>query len=59
MLKELRILSVINHPNIPKIYGVFETVDQMYIFMENIESGSLFDRLKEKVILNLIRIVHS
>jgi calcium/calmodulin-dependent protein kinase I len=47
MLKELRILSVINHPNIPKIYGVYETVDQMYIFMENIHGGCLFDRLRE------------
>lgn len=46
MLKELRILSVINHPNIPHIYGVYETSDKMYIFMQNISTGSLFDRLK-------------
>lgn len=46
MLNELRILSVVNHPNIPKIYGVYENVDRMYIFMENIETGSLFDKLK-------------
>ena len=48
MIKELKILSVINHPNIPKIYGVYETIDKMYIFMENIEHGSLFDHLKTK-----------
>lgn len=51
MMRELRILEVVNHPNIPKIYGVYEDVDRMYIFMENVESGSLFDRLKQKFYL--------
>jgi len=52
MLKELRILEVVNHPNIPKIYGVYEDIERMYIFMENIETGSLFDRLKKNFVLD-------
>lgn len=46
MISELRILSVINHPNIPKIYGVYENIDKMFIFMENIHHGSLFNHLR-------------
>lgn len=52
ILRELRILSIINHPNIPKIYGFYEDEDRVQIFMENIEGGDLFDFIKRKEVVD-------
>lgn len=41
VMKEAQILKRLNHPNIVKIYGFFETANTLYFVLEYIESGSL------------------
>lgn len=43
---EIKILSMLNHPNIIKLYGVFSDDDNIYMIMEYIEGGELFTELK-------------
>lgn len=45
IVNELSILKTINHPSIPKIFGVHETPEKLYIVMELIKEGELFDYL--------------
>jgi tRNA A-37 threonylcarbamoyl transferase component Bud32/Ca2+-binding EF-hand superfamily protein len=45
ILNELSVLKTINHPNIPKVFSFHETHEKMYIVMEHIEGGELFDYL--------------
>ena len=52
ILTELRILSIMSHPNIPKIYGFYEDKDRVHIFMENIKGGDLFDFIKKKEVID-------
>ena len=47
VLNEINILSLVNHPNIPKVYGIHETPDRLYIVMSNIQGGELFEYLIE------------
>eukprot|EP01129_Flabellula_baltica_P008477 TRINITY_DN3370_c0_g1_i1.p1 TRINITY_DN3370_c0_g1~~TRINITY_DN3370_c0_g1_i1.p1 ORF type:complete len:376 (+),score=79.16 TRINITY_DN3370_c0_g1_i1:70-1128(+) len=50
MLKnEVRILQEVDHPNIIKLYGIFdsETDDNVYLVMELVTGGELFDRIVE------------
>ena len=35
-----------NHPNIMKLYGVYETDNSIYVIMEILEGRQLFERLK-------------
>jgi len=44
---EIEILKVCQHPNIIKIYDVFENNDSFYIFMEYCDGGDLFTRLEK------------
>lgn len=52
---ELRILSIVDHPNIVRVYEYFETNDCIFIIMEVMVGGEvnnlikkLFDRIVEK-----------
>jgi len=44
---EIEILKVCQHPNIIRIYDIFENMDSYYIFMEFCDGGDLFTRLEK------------
>ena len=43
---ELNILKQLDHPNIVKIFEYFQDETNVYLIMEYLRGGSLFDRLK-------------
>lgn len=45
---EIEILSSLEHPNVVKMYEVFDESDYMYIVLECMTGGELFDRIVEK-----------
>ena len=46
--REIKILSMLDHPNIIKTYKISETPKKYYIIMEYCEGGELFDYIVEK-----------
>jgi serine/threonine protein kinase len=46
---EIGALKILNHPNIVKLYDVFEDRRCFYIVMELIRGGELFDRITRKI----------
>ncbi|KAI9184321.1 hypothetical protein H9P43_003374 [Blastocladiella emersonii ATCC 22665] len=52
--REIRFLKLLHHPHIVKVYEVHETAEQIFIVMEYVQGGELFDyivshkRVKEK-----------
>ena len=47
ILEEVEIMKEIDHPNIVKIYEYFETNDFIYIVMELITGGELFEHIQQ------------
>ncbi|RYH23427.1 serine/threonine-protein kinase [archaeon] len=45
---ELKVLQTLNHPNIIKLIDTFETPDRIYMIMELMKGGELFDYVVEK-----------
>ena len=45
---EIEILKVCQHPNIIRLYNVFENVDYLYIIMEYCSGGDLFSYLENR-----------
>ena len=45
---ETEILSQIDHPNVVKTFEIFDESDRLYIVMEVMTGGELFDRIVEK-----------
>ena len=45
---EIEILKIANHPNIIKLYNVYESVDYIYIIMEYYSGGDLFSYLEQR-----------
>eukprot|EP00948_MAST-09A_sp_MAST-9A-sp1_P004241 g4241.t1 len=43
--REIGIMMKLDHPNIVKLYEVFEEEDKIFLIMELLEGGELFDRL--------------
>ena len=43
--EEIRLHSSLDHPNIVKFYGVFEEKNYIYLVMEYMNGGTLFDYL--------------
>lgn len=46
--RQIRLHSTLDHPNIVKFYGFFEDGEQIYLILEYINGGTLFDYLGEK-----------
>lgn len=46
-LAEIEVLKQLDHPNICKLYEVFEDADSIYIVMDLCHGGELFDRIAE------------
>ena len=47
--REIEILKRIDHANCVKLFNVFHSVNQVYLVMELMSGGELFDRIIEKV----------
>ena len=45
LIQEVLILGRLHHPNIVKLYEVYETPDAMYLIMELLAGGELYTRL--------------
>lgn len=46
--RETAILKLIEHPNILKLYDVLETPDKLYLILEHVKGGELFDYITKK-----------
>ena len=47
--REIEVLIQMDHPNIIKLYEVYDDVKFVYLIMEECVGGELFDRIIEKV----------
>ena len=45
---EIEIMSILNHPNICKLYEVYEDSKFIYLIIEYCEGGELLDRITKK-----------
>jgi serine/threonine protein kinase len=50
--QEIDVMARLDHPNIIKLFDVFETPNELYIIMELCLGGELFDRIKAAVRLH-------
>ncbi|XP_055931963.1 testis-specific serine/threonine-protein kinase 3-like [Argiope bruennichi] len=50
--REIEILRKVQHKNIVHVYRIFDYPRKVYIFMEFVERGNLYDFLKEKIQLS-------
>jgi len=41
--RELKIMQVVTHPHIVRLYEIIETERDIFVVMEYVESGDLFD----------------
>ena len=61
IIREIEILNNINHPNIAQLYEIYSTIHNIYLMMEYVEGGDLFDYiyvnkfLPEQTACNLFR----
>jgi len=46
--REIKILSLVRHPNIATLYEIIETEDEFYMIMEYCHGGELFDYIVSK-----------
>lgn len=46
--REIIIMKLLNHPNVLRLYDVWETSKSLYLILEYVEGGELFDLLVEK-----------
>lgn len=44
--EEIQIIKLISHPNIVQMKETYETEKNMYIIMEQVSGGELFDHIK-------------
>ena len=51
IIREIEILKSINHPNIAQMFETYSTVHNIYLMMEFIEGGDLFDYINSNLFL--------
>ena len=51
IIREIEILKNINHPNIAQMFETYSTVHNIYLMMEYIDGGDLFDYINKNLIL--------
>ena len=47
--REIEILKKMDHPNIIKLYDVYESANSYYLLMEECQGGELFDRIIKRI----------
>ena len=52
IIREIEILKNISHPNIAKMFETYSTVHNIYLMMEYIEGGDLFDYINTNTFLS-------
>jgi serine/threonine protein kinase len=52
MLLEIDILRELDHPNVIKLYCVYESQKYIHLLMPYLEGGELFDRIRRKGLYN-------
>ena len=52
IVREIEILKSINHPNIAQMFESYSTVHNIYLMMEYVEGGDLFDYINSNVYLS-------
>ena len=52
MMTEIKLQLFFNHPNILKVYSVFDDETCVYLLLEYKEQGTLYSQLKKKGVLN-------
>lgn len=45
---EIKLQLFFNHPNILKLYGFFDDREYIYLILEYMEEGTLFESLKKR-----------
>jgi calcium-dependent protein kinase len=45
MMDELKVLEDTDHPNIPKVYALFEDKKNYYIITELVSGGNMLDKM--------------
>eukprot|EP01137_Pigoraptor_chileana_P031490 Opistho-2@1578 len=48
IMREIDALKRLNHENIIRLYEVYETSDEIYMFMEHAEGGDMYEYMKRK-----------
>ena len=48
LTSEVDLLNKLDHPNILKIHEVIDTKTKMFIFLELVRDGDLYDKLKRE-----------
>lgn len=47
LTNEINIMKSLDHPNVIKLYEVYEDINYLYLVMELLEGGELFDKIVE------------
>ncbi|KNE55868.1 CAMK/CAMKL/BRSK protein kinase [Allomyces macrogynus ATCC 38327] len=48
MEREIVIMKLVQHPSVMQLYDVYETDEELYLVLEHVEGGELFDYLVKK-----------
>ena len=48
LINEIELMRKFNHPNLMKLYEVYESENSIYISVELLEGGQLYDKIKVK-----------
>ncbi|KAF3046025.1 hypothetical protein E8E12_010447 [Didymella heteroderae] len=56
--REICIMKLLDHPNIVRLYDIWENRDELYLIMEYVEGGELFTYIHEQGGLIEIHVVH-
>ena len=47
-MREIQILKIVRHPNIVQLYEIIETSRQLFLIMEFVSGGELFNYIVKK-----------